>query len=185
MIIVEGPDCSGKTTFCGKLLQRLPSHVYCHFTRLPAEFDYYWGYVERASARVVQDRFHLSEIIYSQVRGLKPQICPETYRLVDARLRQLGCLTVLLTSDLALIRGRWDTSQMYDTEKTLEAANLYDVVRLEGSLHDHASIDVDVKIHCTPGRPYATDDDVERVLAAYQQRQGRLRTILERRPAGL
>lgn len=175
MIIIEGPDCVGKTTVCKKLLKILNGeslglpHVYAHFTKLPAGFDYYHNYLDRASRYVVQDRFHLSEIVYSRARGIaKSPLCPERYRLVDAALRNLGTITVLITADDGLIRERWDQSQMYNTEITLAAA---DGFRRLGELFPEYDPDIDFNFHCTKGIPYVPDTILNEILTKYLCRQ--------------
>jgi thymidylate kinase len=174
MLIIEGPDGVGKTTLAKKLLGNFTDRVYAHFTRLPPSFDYYWGYVERMGRRVVQDRFHLSEIAYAQARGETPKLCPETYRLVDGRLRLIGAYMVLVTATEELVRSRWDPTQMYDVEKTVKACQIYnDIARSVGSGRDYHGYwpDVDMIITCSEGSPYVTDDAVDRVLGEYRRRQ--------------
>lgn len=184
MLIVEGPDGVGKTTLCEKLLAVLPTHVYAHFTRLPPGFDHPWDYLARTSRRVVQDRFHLSEPAYAEARGDADRLLltPELYRLVDARLRQLGGVTVLLTADDALVRSRWDASQMFDVGRTLLASRAYR--RLLAGQTPYRP-DLDLHYHLTTERPYVTDDQVDEVLGLYRRRQSALDETLSRRPASL
>jgi hypothetical protein len=199
MIIIEGADGVGKTTLCKKLLNsgRLDDHVYAHFTRLPAGFDYHWGYAERMSPRVVQDRFHMSEIVYAAARGEASQLTPELYRLVDARLRLIGAYVVLVVADEGLVKSRWDASQMYDLEKTAAAARMFkslcdwaayidaDSKPAEPDRFAEYAVDIDQLIVLNEERPYATDDDVDLILEAYLHRQQAVRLAASRRPVAL
>lgn len=182
MIIVEGPDGVGKTTLCKKLLSFLPTHVYSHFTRLPKEFDYHWGYAARVTPQVVQDRFHMSEIVYSRARGEPPGLDEFGYKLVDARVRLMGGVIVVVTADPALVRARWDPTQMYDLERTVRAAEEY-----LSLMNDVGSgwVDRDVVIHCHGTKPYVTDHEVREIITLYQSRSLLVRGIARRRPNGL
>ena len=182
MLIVEGPDGVGKTTLCRSLLEKLPGHVYAHFSRLPPDFDYYWGYLDRASRRVVQDRFHMSEVAYAIARGEQPRIDPETYRLVDARLRQLGAYTVLVTADQGLIESRWDPTQMYDLYRTLSAARQFDLI---ADHHSDWRPDFDCHFHCTETTPHVTQVAADRILNEYRRRQDRIDALAGGRPPSL
>lgn len=184
MLIIEGPDGVGKTTLARKLLVGLPTHVYAHFTRLPSGFDYYWGYRERASRSVVQDRFHMSEVAYAVARGEPSRLDAETYRLVDGHLRGLGAVTVLLTAGPDLVRSRWDDGQMYDLGRTLAAAEVYEVIAGGGDA-GVGPVDLDVVIQLSGGKPYATDDDARAVLELYRRRQVVVDDVGRRRPVRL
>jgi thymidylate kinase len=181
MLIVEGPDCVGKTVLCQKLLERLPTHIYAHFTRLPDRFDYYWGYVERISGRVVQDRFHMSEVVYSHVLDRGSNLDAEKYRLLDGKLRTLGAFTVLICAEHKLIESRWDNSQMFSLEKTLRAARSYDAIA-EGR---GMLMDVDYIFHCSEGVPYVTDGAIGELLGRYLRRQAVAADVASRRPPSL
>jgi GTPase SAR1 family protein len=188
MIIIEGPDGVGKTTLAKKLLGHLMSHVYAHFTRLPPGFDYYWGYVDRMSRYVVQDRFHMSEVAYAEARGDDLRVDPETYRLLDGRLRLLGAYTVLVTATEDLVRERWDPTQMYDVERTLSACRVFNRIASDNR-HDIKYrgylFDVDHVVRCHEGSPYATDDDVDRVIGEYRVRQSAVSRATARAAARL
>lgn len=182
MLIVEGPDGVGKTTLCKKLLAGLPGYVYSHFTRLPRGFDYHWGYADRVSRYIVQDRFHLSEIIYSAARGEDTPLTPELYRLVDARLRLAGAYTLLVTADRRVLEPRWGTGQMYSLERTLAAADFF--AGLPANYPGYC-LDIDYHHHCTAGGPYVTDAVVDRVLTEYKARQSLVTRLAGCRPATL
>jgi thymidylate kinase len=182
VLLVEGPDGVGKSTFCKKLLAGLPTHVYAHFTRLPPMFDPYWGYAERASTRVVQDRFHMSEIVYAAACRRSTILPPEEYRLVDSHLRTKGMFLVLVTADPDLVKERWNPTQMFSLETTLHAAELFSRWRQEFPEYLEVGVEVDHRIHCTRDNPYPNDDSVNRVLEAYRRRLRVLESAGRRRP---
>jgi hypothetical protein len=130
MIIVEGADLVGKTTFCTGLLERdycqENGMVYSHLSRLPPGWDHVRSYIERACRNVVQDRFHMSEPVYARVRGEETKLTPEKYRLVDAYLRTLGAVHVVIVASLeSTIARRWREGEMYDLNKVIHANTLF------------------------------------------------------------
>ena len=169
MIIVEGPDGVGKTTLCKRLLTRLPQHIYAHFTRLPPAFDFFHMYLERMSRFVVQDRFHMSEVVYTAMRKEPANLLPETYRLIDAKLRLLGGYTVLVCASDAIIRGRYHDGQMYTLEQTLDAAHRFYDIGQGGS-----GMDIDYYYYCTTKDPHVPDPAVDDIIAGYTERQALL-----------
>lgn len=173
----------GKTTLAKKLLKHplLQDHVYAHFSRLPPGFDYYWDYLDRASVRVVQDRFHMSEPVYAKARGDQTRLTPEVYRLVDARLRLLGSYTVVITADPALIRTRWREGEMYPIDKVLSVNQMFmQIVSREFS--DYTP-DFDYYFHGNHARPYVTDAAVGDIVAGYLKRLEAIREVVARKPA--
>lgn len=189
MLIVEGPDCVGKTTLCKAFLKMLPTHIYSHFTRLPDLFDFYWGYVERMSRCIVQDRFHLSEIVYSRVRGDTPKVPPEWYRILDGKLRTLGAYTVVINADPELVRSRFDsTTQMYTLDQTLRCVELFKQVSRDRSDKEKIAgyeIDIDYVFNCTKETPYVTDTAIGQIIGGYCYRQVVVNELACRKPIAL
>jgi hypothetical protein len=202
MLIIEGPDLVGKTTLCKRLLEYLNreqlsggisplGYIYSHFTRLPRGFDYYWDYVNRMSTKIVQDRFHLSEIIYSQVRGeSRSPLTPEMYRLVDAQLRLLGGFTVVVTAEPHLIQSRYEArkeTEMYNLDKVMQALELFRSLGSPGSGFEHLGYypDIDMHLHCHEDMPYVSDHWIGQVAQRYLARQSQCRRIARLRPSRL
>lgn len=141
MIIVEGPDLIGKTTLCKELVKRLNKHgrphIYKHFSRLPSSLwrgDYpcelYWSHAARHS---VQDRFHMSEPLYAQIRDEQPILSPAQYRLLDCRLRaEHGMVTILLYDpDGSTIKRRWREGEMYGIDDVLRVNTYYHEIAMD------------------------------------------------------
>lgn len=101
MLILEGPDCAGKTTLLKELIARtikrlssdgsLASIVVQHFGLLPDSWDYYKDYLDRISVDRVSDRFHFSELIYGPV--LRGQVNPK----FDQIRREMVLMELLTT----------------------------------------------------------------------------------------
>lgn len=98
MLILEGPDHVGKTTFAKLLVSfavdaGIPAY-YAHMTRPPKGFDFYSHYVDRMSAFAVQDRFHLGARVYHS-----NELPDERLRMLNARLTLMGSMTVVMFQD--------------------------------------------------------------------------------------
>ena len=109
MLILEGPDCVGKTTLAKALLKQWNSDprrygcwpaIYQAFSRLPDNWHHYKSYLPYITRGTIQDRFHLSELVYSfACRGEKlSKLTPEWLRLLEARLTLAGSVTVVVTA---------------------------------------------------------------------------------------
>lgn len=113
MLIIEGTDLVGKTTLCKTLVDELNSleclggYDYRHLSRLPPLWDFYYSYVSRMSRRVVQDRFHDSELAYSYGRGEDSPLDEFLYSLVEAQIRLFGGYKVLITCDTHVLKERY------------------------------------------------------------------------------
>lgn len=175
MLIIEGSDLVGKTTLCNTILKHdaFSRYIYAHFTKLPHRFDRLWGYVDRMSRFIVQDRFHVSEPVYAEVRGEVTELTRERYRVVDAYLRLMGGYIVVVTADEDLIRSRWRDGEMYSIDKVLKANRLFIEVACEPCFY------VDKHIHCTGAKPYA---DPEEIIVDYLRRQNAVEQMNATRP---
>lgn len=182
MLILEGTDLTGKTTFAKQLL-KLPffeseGYVYQHLSKLPYGFDHCWHYKALASRRAIWDRFHMSEIVYAAVRHEDTKLYPERYRWVDGCLRLLGALTVIITADESLLRGRMREGEMYTLDQILEVNRrfteiLYRRLELknEGKSCRYKDVDWDYRIHCTLEVPFPTSAHLHEIAKHYQHRQ--------------
>lgn len=184
MLIVEGSDFLGKTTLCHKMVKmlnakRLP-YMYGHLSRPPDTHDRLWNYVERMSRHLVQDRFHMSEIVYAAARGEKPDaggLTTEKYRLVDAHLRLVPSFTVCIASDDRYYAKRWQsaqdsgemTDQMYDLSVSRRANQKFlDLVTARWGLEYHPDFDEYVIIN--EAYPFVTDEHARALVDKYFER---------------
>lgn len=167
MLIVEGADRVGKTTLCRKLVDRLNQHgpwMYRHFGPLPKSWVHPWDYFPCMGQHVVQDRFHLSEWVYRQAEDqTNPDLTFEKYRLVDAKLRLLGSVTVVLTANRKIIIDRGGN------ERAVMADGLFRTL----------SMAIDVDICHNVNLIQLSDDDwfVDKILKIYLERQAFVGTV--------
>lgn len=131
MLILEGPDLVGKTTLAKKIVAEAHKiHIpasYTHFSRLPACWQFPTSYRHYVSRYGVCDRFHMSEIAYSEARGDSRKLTAEGYRLVDTWCRLQGSVTVLIRARPGVISARYarksnSREEMYK-DSVIERAN--------------------------------------------------------------
>lgn len=132
MIILEGSDLVGKTALANAIVAhpviKSRGMTYSHLSRLPDDFNRYWHYVNLMNRFVVQDRFHMSEIVYATMRCEATLLTPYRYKLVDAALRLFGGFTVVIlaSNDTIVERfNRRERPEMYSLEQILYANELF------------------------------------------------------------
>jgi len=72
IILLDGPDFSGKSTLANSLMQRFRNHVYIHCAVTPDIFALHTNAIEEAiklskDFTVIIDRLHYSELIYGPI----------------------------------------------------------------------------------------------------------------------
>lgn len=124
MIIVEGADNVGKTTLC-EALCKATSLPYAHLSRPPVGFDHLGGYVSNITPRV-QDRWHLSALVYGMMLGTGRWPIRDEYALIQRYLEWAGAITILLIAD----EPSWLSAKLDESKKrelyakpTIMAAN--------------------------------------------------------------
>lgn len=104
LIILEGPDCAGKTTFAGRLVDRLrqfetDASVGYRHCGVPVEppLDEYaaslFGYLP-TYGHVVCDRWHVGEYVYPRVTGRATSMTDGVLAWIELFLRSRGALLV-------------------------------------------------------------------------------------------
>lgn len=181
MLIIEGTDLVGKTKVCHDLAAMLPSHVYQHLSRPPANFDHDTQYFELMGRRLIRDRFHLSEFAYKFAQGLEPGISPESLRLIDGHLRLLGTVQVIIYVDDCFLERRHaelaERGEMYDLATIIKANNHYREMALAFRKYRGRKFDVDISFHCHEGHPFLTENEIEHIYQVYTERQRCLQQI--------
>lgn len=107
MLIIEGSDCLGKTTFANLLVSeaaRRYKHLteearfpifYSHMSRPNSGFDFFDHYTDMMTRFAVQDRFHIGGIVWHN------KIKQPALDIIEGRLRALGSMTIIMyASDL-------------------------------------------------------------------------------------
>lgn len=103
-IIIEGADGTGKTTLAISLASHYGYDI-CHCTAEdPADYEFYKHTGRKQN--VIWDRHTIGELIYPTVFGRKAQISPEAARLVLAYAKEAGTATIVLSTDIDIMRQR-------------------------------------------------------------------------------
>lgn len=138
MIILEGADCTGKTTLAQMLAEKVSAMrggnaegrdwrvFYRHMSRPAPDFDHVGGYLD-VSARV-QDRYHLGAIVYGAIIGGGSFPTAARMRVVQRYLRWQGCMTVIMHADRDALKKRLVAStkaEMYSVDDILDANDAY------------------------------------------------------------
>ena len=191
MFIVEGTDLVGKTTVCEALVERLERHgpwVYKWFNKLPDCWNYYWGYLPHIIRHVVQDRFHMSEIVYRRMRDEPTELPAETYRMIDAHLRLIGSVTLVVTMEEGLLREQLKTRhEMHTGDQIVRANNFFlAIMRGEGLLCGY-TIDFDFWHHVDSANNFPSSNEqlMQNMVACYLQRQEHYRGFIHSKPVEL
>lgn len=193
MIIIDGPDLVGKSSLCKKLINSPQlmhgGYTLAHLSRLPDSFDRFWSYTQRAIPTTVQDRFHMSEVMYAMMRGEPTVLTPEKYRLVDGMLRLRGALHVLVVmedSDVgqAILRERYSQlreREMYREQQVLLVNTLFcNVADRDGDFQCY-QMDLDYVIRCGPDKLFPAESDVSEILRLHAKRQDALGRVMNTR----
>lgn len=177
MLIVEGTRLSGKRMLVEKLSKHTffqdNGYVCQHLKSLPSKFSCQ-RYVDLTSRRTIWDGFHLSGAVRSAVKSEDTILYPEAYRWIDAHLRLLGSLTVIITVDEHILKTRMRSSE--NVEQVIETNDKFAAI---ASRKDMKHVDFDFHVHCTPSRPYVENFDVSRIIDKYRKRQSLLLHITQ------
>lgn len=183
MLVIEGTDLVGKTRLARRLLEELNRrelpHVPRHFSLLPQSWDYYWSYLPHFARAVVMDRFYMSEVVYGTVVRGHTMIDMEAYRLLDARLRQVGGMTIIVTADEPVIEERYAEEgkrEMFALDQILTVNRLF---RQIVDMEQWEFVDFDETYHVRAGGMWAAEDDafVNMVVDRYMCRWNRLEML--------
>jgi hypothetical protein len=189
MIVIEGADLVGKTTLCEALLkdQRLSraGFVYQHLGRLSPNFDHWLDYDKLMGPCMVRDRFHMSEVVYAGVTDRPSSMCPEAYRVVDAKLRLLGALVVTCYVEPWTVEYRLKRSpqEPFNLEQIQHVNASYRIVAHGGTLNfpkmgGEYRMDCDMPVQLDT---HSLHHWVDVVLKAYQLRQAQVWFRLHKR----
>lgn len=113
MIIMEGTDKAGKSTFLANLIRHFPQERrkelnVVHFGILPDDWDYCEDYLQYIDDNVILDRFVDSELAYGPVYrgGPNPRLTEESLSRVYRRCAELGALTIYCNPDIDAVLSR-------------------------------------------------------------------------------
>lgn len=125
MIVIEGADCTGKTTL-GKRLCKEYDLAYKHMSAPGEGFDHLYFYVSNYEDKVLWDRYHLGALVYGWRLGLSN--IGQMWELDAARrfLKERGVIVIVLHSTPRQIIDRFSSKdEDYSPGQVLEANELF------------------------------------------------------------
>lgn len=175
MIILEGTDHTGKTTFAKLLCEKIaaqfggPSiNYYRHMTKPREDFDHVAGYMDGIGTWV-QDRYHLGSLVYGRILGGGCYPSARRMRIVQAYLRWRGCLTVIFTCSRDSLHERLkksvDKEEMYRHDQILDAGDAYNGLSVSRNVNeDYCDFTIDVT------DKFPDENTAETVMAMWRAR---------------
>jgi hypothetical protein len=173
MLIVEGADLVGKSTFCEAAARVLADrgllHDLHHDDRPEPGDDYYHRYRSRRYVFSLWDRYHLGELAYRAFDDRPSTITPLAFDLAEAGVRECCGFVIVITAEEETLRQRFalgKKKELYDLERILKVNERYmEIVRSSGRTLTLRGKDyhprVDYWIYDAAGA------DVERVVEIY------------------
>jgi len=116
MIILEGPDATGKTKLAVKIMADYDGHPYKHFVKESIYTDYLEPLADLSMFWTVCDRFIFSEAVYSEVMERKSQFTDKQWHNVTLLALAMNPLITLMihkpnadySKDQYLPKEKWD-----------------------------------------------------------------------------
>jgi len=162
MLIIEGSDCLGKTTFANLLVSEAAKRntypiFYSHMSRPNKAFDFFNHYTDMMSKFAVQDRFHIGGIVWHN------KIKQPALDIIEGRLRALGSRTIVVyANDLKWYEDRIrndNRGNMLPTEFMINA-NLWFKMLVQKTLRNHKPIvDYAWDVKCEADEPTYPDKE--------------------------
>lgn len=135
MLIIEGPDMVGKSTFIKALLARLlavapksPVPALDHFTHLDRDMTPE-KYSRRFKPWCISDRGHLSNLVYGSVCRGEYELSPEVYRVVDGLMLAAGGMMVVINATpdwyAEIVKTKQSARERWDGSQNLQVAEAF------------------------------------------------------------
>lgn len=184
MLIVEGADMLGKTTFAKRIAETMtalhpdwPIH-YSHATKQADAFGFH-DYAAQVNPFRVQDRFHMSRHVYEAVMTGALLLPPLDCQFIDAKLILAGSVTVVVTANAAFIRNSFQQARGHDNmrvETVIEANAGYMEIAAGNTFFTKPLFHYHHPVDGTPNRQYPAEHDgfVNAVCDAWEERLSRL-----------
>ena len=119
MIILEGCDCTGKTTLASRLSERFVAPI-THYSEHNEDIFTAHAIQCKPGTREIADRFHMSEIPYTMYyRHSIPMY--ESVKDIDLILRDRKCLQIICTPPWLFVKNCWEKRKEEELIQSLEA----------------------------------------------------------------
>lgn len=138
IIIVEGPNNVGKSTFIKKLLKKLPNYTVEHTSVIcPNNFEYYKLCL--SIDNIIYDRLHIGEIVYPQIYSRKQNINDEEFKYL---MNYKNVIYVFIDADLEFIlKGAWNKGEKCNFVESMNEKKLFNqVFNLISNLIDDSNV---------------------------------------------
>jgi hypothetical protein len=180
MLILEGSDCLGKTTFANLLVKmaaedaRYPIY-YAHMTRPNKAFNFCSHYKERITKFAVQDRFHIGGIVWHNA------ISNDALEIIERDLFQtLSQVIVFYTTDRKWFLEKLQSDKrgnLLSIETMLNANNNY--YRIAKGGHPlNVKVDFSFNIKSSDGEPtYPGEKEAREILDSWYKNLEILETL--------
>lgn len=163
MVIVEGPDRVGKTTFAKQLATEL-QYQYHHYGLLPESFQSPNDYIYDMQRDKVFDRFHISELVYSKIRN-------EPCKIAESHMKKIheasNFTLVVITCEDCYLEDRLSKikDSLYDTKQVMRANQMF--ISYSARIDGWGRWAIPKKrywIHCDRRKPWPTLKDLQNVI---------------------
>lgn len=119
MIILEGCDCTGKTTLAEKLSAKYDAHI-THYSKHDNDGMKTHALLCEPGTDEIVDRFHMSEIPYSMYfRHEVPQY--DSVKEIDLILRDRKCLQIVCVPPWPNVKTCWEDRKNEELVQSLNA----------------------------------------------------------------
>lgn len=117
LIIIEGADCTGKTTLAKELIKTIGEKHVSFISKGPPTSDnpiveYLWplaNYAPNSNQHLICDRWHVGEMIYPKIFNRKSIMTTTEFELINDVIHKLGGVIIYLEPPLSKVHERFNT----------------------------------------------------------------------------
>lgn len=181
MLILEGSDCLGKTTFAKLLLDEANSRnmyptFYSHMSRPNSVFDFFLDYKDMITTFAIQDRFHLGGIVWHDA------ISQAKLEIIEGWLRSVGSMIIVFyTKDHRWFEEKIKNDKrenLLDIDTMLKANKRYvDLVLKYDVLHPIIDTTFNIKSYDDSCPQYPNRNDAKQIIDKWFERLGAYETF--------
>lgn len=146
LIIIEGADCTGKTTLARALMETDVENGMTYITKGPPVHknpirEYLWPlskYVPGDGFHYICDRWHIGEMVYPSIFNRESILTAHSFKLIDDVIARIGGLVVYLNPPFNVVERRYEkrgdkliknNAQLYDAYKEFNTVYEHDLIK--------------------------------------------------------